>query len=298
MSMPTESPAADAAMGGLERLTRAVAEGREDAQRLADGLSMAIQETETLHHTLLESTFTTDAVSRAWRDASLARLEAFHESVHLMLDALHGETIDVTALMNRLAHTRRAERAVREVYAHVQGQRARANQTLQTEHRIPCMRCGHRNMPGGSTCEQCRFPLPQIGVERQDVDLIGGSNPGGAQESVYLRELTARIERSGEPEGVQALIDFLKNLEALYVLGLHQIDILLSQTPRDHAVIGPTLELRTRMAGVREMVEAVQSAVLAGQSESLDNFVPWLRDQFDAIIETREAIAAACEVNI
>lgn len=113
-------------------------------------------------------------------------------------------------------------------------------------------------------------------------------------ESVFLQRLDQLMGDLDTEQGVQNAVEFLQNLERLYVLGERQLDTMLTMASRDHEATRCTLELRVRMEVIRVMVEAVRQAVQGGELQALQELAPWLAEQFDGMLELRERVVAAC----
>jgi hypothetical protein len=276
-------------MESLSRMTVEVSEGRREPAALGEVLSAVLVEAESFAGQVDDDTFTDDDASRGWKQGTVEAAGALCASVYRMLRAL--EPLDRAALLSGLEQMLAAERAVRDVYRGAQAYNQAVREALEQAHRVPCMRCGHRNQPGRSTCEKCRMQLPQMGIERIETDIVGGET---VRESVFLDRLDLLMERVDSEEGRQGVVDFLQNLERLYVVGGRQLDAMLARAPREHMAVQYTVELRKRFEGVRQMVEAVRLAVGAGQVEALHDFRPWLAEQFQTLIELKERVAAAC----
>lgn len=284
----------DAAMAALERETHAVSRGEGDSGRLVSGLEAALIETDSFARLLADDTFTGDDASLVWRQGAAEKVDTLRAALSDMIAAARAEPLDGTRLLNGLEATLSAERDVRSVHGYINAYQHAVREAIEQSSRVPCMRCSHRNPAGRSTCEACRFPLPSLGVERIETDVVGGS-PEPAP-SVFLERLDALLEAVDEEVGRADLVDFLKNLERLQALGGRQLDTLLARVPRNHDVVATVIELRARMEGVRQMSEAVRLSVSEGDLAMLGEFRHWLADQFEILVHLNERVEAACGV--
>ena len=286
-----DSTHADAAMTALARATHAVARGA-DASGLAAGLEAAIVETEAFARLLTDDSLAGDEGSSAWRAGSAERLHHLHQSLVDMLGLVRAQPIQADALLHALEVTIAAEARVREVHECAEALQQASREAVTQAQTVPCVRCGHRTPAGRSNCDHCRFPLPSLGIERIETDIVGGEPP--PPSSVFLERLDALLETIDSDEGQLALVEFLQNLERIYLLGGRQLDTMLAQAPRNHDVVMLTAELRTRMEGVRQMVEAVRLSVAEGDTALLDNFRHWLAEQFEILVNLNAQVEAAC----
>lgn len=282
----------DAAMHALERATREVIRGDGDANRLAAGLEAALAETVSFSRLLADDTFTGDEASTAWRVGAAENVDQLRQALSDMLTAARACPIEADALLAAFDRTLEAEGRVREVHRAAEALQIAGREALSQAQSTPCVRCGHRTPAGRSTCEACRFPLPSMGVERIETDVVGGEPP--PDTSVFLArldELIAALETTGSQED---LLEFLQNLERLYILGGRQLDAVLRQVPREHEAVILTAELRTRIEGVRQMAEAVRLSVAAGDAGMLGDFRQWLAEQVEILLDLNARVEAAC----
>lgn len=282
----------DAAMNALARATRDVSRGEGDASGLAAGLEAALAETDAFARLLADDTFTGDEASNEWRTGAAETVEQLHLALVDMLAAACTCPVDAEALLGGLDRTLVAELRVREVHRAAEALQMAARDALSQSQTVPCMRCGHRTPAGRSTCDQCRFPLPSMGVERIETDVVGGEPP--TEGSVFLErldELIADFETTGSPHD---LVEFLHGFERLYVMGGRTLDAVLSQVPREHEAVVLTAELRTRIEGVRQMVEAVRLSLAEGDHRLLGDFRHWLAEQMEILVDLNARVEAAC----
>ena len=266
-------------MARLEHMTHAVVEGRQDARALlVRGLQMVLAETESLSHKLADTTFVTDEATRAWQRAATDAAGGFCAGLYGMLRVLESEQTNREALLQALAQTVQAEKKVRLIFAQVN---AIHQQAVADASRVECSHCGHRSAPGHDTCDNC-------------ATILSPMNGESGAESVFLRRLDHLLGNLDSQDGVQMALEFLQNLESLYVLGGRQLDTMLTLAARDHEATQYTLDLRVRMEVIRVMVDAVRQAVLQGELSALHEFAPWLAEQFDGMLQLKERVVAAC----
>lgn len=282
----------DAAMEALARATRDVSRGEGDAGQLAAGLEAALAETVAFARLLADDTFTGDEASSEWRSGAAEIVEQLRQALVDMLAAAHACPVDADTLLASLDRTLEAERRVREVHRAAEAVQIAAREALSQAQTTPCMRCGHRTPAGRSTCDACRFPLPSMGVERIETDVVGGEPP--AQASVFLERLDELIADLDTTRSTYDLVEFLHGLERLYVMGGRNLDAVLSQVPREHEAVVLTAELRARIEGVRQMVEAVRLSVAEGDLGMLGDFRNWLAEQLEILLDLNARVEAAC----
>ncbi len=292
----TEFASIEEAMAALNRATVAVTQGRLAAATLYEGLGHALEECEGLARQLSDDTFASDDASRVWRAASTDAVEALQRGLTEMSGALEGEVVDNDALLGALERVTQAEKLMRIIYRGAQGYNASVREAMENASRIPCMRCGKRNPNVRTSCEQCHFPLPNTGVERVEIDLVGGPQERSVAESVFLRRLRelAALPDSERVRQSQEAIVFLEDLERLYLLGERQVDTLVARAPKGHPASVLASQLRTRIQHVKETLANVRSAVGAGDPSALLDLVGWLEEQFYVLQDLKEQIADAC----
>lgn len=274
----------------MERLTRAVVEGREPAERLATALQSALAETASLAAQLGDETFSGDEPSQQFRAAALGAVEELDASLASMMEATHPE-LRPDDLLAALERALAAQERVAEGYLALHATYGEMREAMQAASQVTCVRCGTRNPPGRMTCSQCRMQLPQTGVERIETDIIGGDEVQAT--SAYVSHLEELIAGLGEPEGVDRALEFLKRLGQIYTLALKQLDLLLSRVDPEHEAVQMTADLRHRIDDVRSALDAAHQALEAGDAEPLAILPPWLTEQFYHMSELKTAIAEA-----
>lgn len=276
-------------MQAMVELTHAVAEGTGAPDKLAYGLATARAEVDRLAQQLEDESFATDEVSRSWRTHALESLERFAHALALMAGALEASDADV--LLHGLDQAIHAEAGLREVFTQAHESYGQVQEAIQAAQRVPCVRCGHRNVPGRSSCDRCRFPLPQTGVERMESDVIGGEPT--ARESSFLRGLDQVIHGLEQPGGLDQAHAFVQKLEQLQVMARRQLDTLLSRYDHQNEAVAYTVEIRRRVEDVRQMLEAVRLSLEAGDVHPLLELPPWLADQFQVLQDLKAAVVEA-----
>jgi hypothetical protein len=277
--------AADA-LSQMSRMARAVAEGQEPPGRLLDGLRIAISESDALAQQMGDDTFVTDEASRDLQRRTLEALQKFSAELYGMAEAVNG-TVKPEALLAHLEGALAAERNLRELYQRVQQSFGQMQEALERSSQVQCIKCGHRNRAGQTSCEKCRFQLPQTGAERIETDIIGGEE---LRESAYLTSLNQIVETIEEPGALDRAIDFLRNLEKLHVLASRQVDGLLKRADAAQPILVHTQELRARIDNVRDMLEAVRQAAENGDVGPLLELPPWLAEEFSSMQELKQVI--------
>ena len=272
--------------------TREVAAGRGDQARLASGLLEALAEVEGFARQLGDDALVSDDAARTWRDTTAETVAALHGAIEGLLTAARAEPVDGEALLVNLASMIEAEARMSEIRQRAEQYQTALREAMERANRVQCVRCGHRNEPGRSACAQCRTPLPSIGVERVETDVIGGET--AADGSAFIERLDELLAHADTNEGRAAIVDFLRNLERLYVVGVRQLDTQVGRLPRDHEVYSASLELRARMEGIRQMTEAVRLSAEEGDLAMIPEFRHWLAQQFDQVIDLNDRIAALC----
>lgn len=68
------------------------------------------------------------------------------------------------------------------------------DKVVEQEARIPCIRCGHRNLAGRGTCERCRATLPAVDRAEQSTLDIRLGDQGAAPEAQMTENLARLLE--------------------------------------------------------------------------------------------------------
>jgi len=269
--------------------TRAVADGHDAPDKLITGLKIALEHAEALARQLTDQTFVTDDGARTWQAATLQTLNGFRSGMQHMFNALQ-EPIDKEALLQGLDHAVAAEAQLRLAFMAVTASYNTLQQSLERSQQVRCVRCGHLNRAGTASCESCRCQLPNTGVERIEMDIIGGEP---VRESAFLARLRTIIGQLNEPDGRKTAIDFLKNLEQLQTLAAQQLSALMQRHDQRHPAVTRTVELKSRIEGVRDMLNSVRQSLEAGDAGALQDLPSWLEREFDAMQQLKQTITEA-----
>ena len=140
---------------------------------------------------------------------------------------LHGDDL-LAALEKALV----AESRLSEGYLAIHDTYGQMREAMESANQVTCVRCGHKNPPGRMNCGQCRLQLPQMGAERIETDIIGGSEEGG--QSAYITHLEQLLQDIEQPEGKSQALDFLTKFEQIYTLAGKQLDVLLARVDPEH----------------------------------------------------------------
>lgn len=276
------------AISAMQALTSDVLYGQESPERLSLALETARGEVDALVQQLSDDTFATDEVAKEWRHAALEAAAGFSAGLDRMLGAVY-EGVNSEQLTAGLSEAVEAESRLRDLFERAleSGRMVRAH--MEEAQRVPCVRCGHRNMPGGASCAQCRFPLPNIGLERIESDVVGGG-PQTYVRSGLVDGLRGVLGSLDQPGGMEAAREFLANLERLQALAVRQLDAMLAHQDTRHEAVQYTVEIRRRVDEVRHMVEAVRLSLEAGDTGPLAGLAPWLEEQFAEMHELKAAV--------